>query len=111
VYTAELDDEVSEVIEAMKSHGISQLPVLDKGQVVGVVNETDVLDHLLGEGAGDDSIEDVIETHFAIVEPSNRISLMGQFFKQNKVVFVVDGDDLVGIITKIDFIDYVSRKM
>lgn len=111
VYTAALGDTVSEVIEVMKSHGISQLPVLDAGRVVGIVNETDVLDHLLGEGAGDESIDDLVETQFAIVEPSNRISIIGQFFKQNKVVVVVDGKDLAGIITKIDFIDYVSQKM
>jgi cystathionine beta-synthase len=111
VYTAELGDHVSEVIESMKSHGISQLPVLDAGRVVGIVNETDVLDHLLGEGAGDDPIDDLVETQFSIVEPPNRVSIIGQFFKQNKVVIVVDGNKLVGIITKIDFIDYVSRKM
>ncbi|MFP4597740.1 MAG: cystathionine beta-synthase [Persicimonas sp.] len=111
VYTAQLGDEVSEVIEAMKSHGISQLPVLDAGRVVGIVNETDVLDHLLGEGAGSDAIDELVETQFAIVEPTNRISIIGQFFKQNKVVIVVDGKELAGIITKIDFIDYVSRQM
>jgi cystathionine beta-synthase len=111
VYTAALGDTVSEVIEVMKSHGISQLPVMDAGRVVGIVNETDVLDHLLGEGVGDEPIDDLVETQFAIVEPSNRISIIGQFFKQNKVVIVVDGKDMAGIITKIDFIDYVSQKM
>lgn len=111
VFTAELGDSVAEVIELMKSHGISQLPVLDSGRVVGIVNETDVLEHLLGEGAGEETIDDLVETQFAIVEPTNRISIIGQFFKQNKVVIVVDGNQLAGIITKIDFIDYVSRKM
>jgi cystathionine beta-synthase len=111
VFTAALGDTVSEVIELMKSHGISQLPVQDAGRIVGIVNETDVLDHLLGEGSGEESIDDLVETQFAIVEPSNRISIIGQFFKQNKVVVVVDGKDLAGIITKIDFIDYVSQKM
>lgn len=111
VYTADLGDTVAEVIELMKSHGISQLPVLDGGRVVGIINETDVLDHLLGEGAGEESIDELVETQFAIVEPTNRISIIGQFFKQNKIVIVVDGNDLAGIITKIDFIDYVSRKM
>ncbi|WP_222615283.1 cystathionine beta-synthase [Persicimonas caeni] len=111
VYTADLGDSVAEVIELMKSHGISQLPVLDGGRVVGVVNETDVLEHLLGEGAGEETIDELVETQFAIVEPTNRISIIGQFFKQNKIVIVVDGNDLAGIITKIDFIDYVSQKM
>ncbi len=111
VITATLGDTVADVIGRMKLDGISQLPVLDAGRVVGIVNETDVLNHLLGEGSGDDEIDDLVETHFAIVEPSNRVSLIGQFFKQNKVVVVVDSNNLVGIITKIDFIDFVSRQM
>jgi cystathionine beta-synthase len=111
VFTASLGDKVSQVVELIKSHDISQLPVLDAGRVVGIINETDVLDHLLGDGVRDDAIDALVETQFAIVEPSNRVKIIGQFFKQNKVVVVVDSDELVGIITKIDFIDYVSRNM
>lgn len=111
IYTASLGDKVSQVVELMKSHDISQLPVLDAGRVIGIINETDVLDHLLGDGGGDAVIDTLVEARFAIVEPTNRVKIIGQFFKQNKVVIVVDDDQLVGIITKIDFIDYVSRKL
>lgn len=112
IFTAMLGDKVSQVVELMKTHDISQLPVLDAGRVVGIINETDVLDHLLGDGSGDEIIDDLLEAQFAIVEPSNRVKIIGSFFKQNKVVIVVDdANKLAGIITKIDFIDYVSRKM
>ena len=37
--------------------------------------------------------------------------MVGQFFRQNKVVLVVDNRKLVGIITKIDYIDHVSHKI
>src|SRR5699024_8597294 len=111
VYTASLGDKVSRVVELMKSHDISQLPVLDAGRVVGIINETDVLDHLLQDGVQDDLIDELVEARFAIVEPTNRVKIIGQFFNQNKVVVVVDEDKLVGIITKIDYIDYVSRQI
>jgi len=112
VVTAALGDTVASVVDRMKSHGISQLPVMDAGRVVGIINETDVFTHLLDEdGEGNDTIDALVETQFAVLEPTNRVSLIGQFFKQNKVVIVVDEGRLAGIITKIDFIDYVSRKM
>ncbi|MFU8804282.1 MAG: pyridoxal-phosphate dependent enzyme [Bradymonadaceae bacterium] len=111
LYTAKLGDTVSEVVHQMKTHGISQLPVLDNERVVGIINETDVLNHLLSEGGRADAIDRLVETQFAIVEPSNRISIIGQFFKQNKVVIVLDGKKLAGIITKIDFIDHVSSQI
>lgn len=112
VISTTLGTEVKEVVARMKKDGISQLPVLDDGRVVGIVNESDVLNHLLEDGSsGDDPIDDLVDTAFAIVEPSNRIGLIGQFFKQNKIVIVLDGGRLTGIITKIDFIDFVSRRM
>ena len=111
VITTNLGTSVSELVDVMKKEGISQLPVMDDGRVVGLISETNVLNHVLNGGESDAKIDGLVESNFAIVEPSNRIALMGQFFKQNKVVIVVDGNSLKGIITKIDFIDYVSRKI
>ncbi len=111
VFTTNLGKKVSDVIEMMKAHGISQVPVLDGERVCGIIAENDVLNHLLEKGHGDDTIDDLLETNFAIVEPSNAVGIVGQFFKQNKIVIVVDDGKLAGILTKIDFIDHVSRKM
>lgn len=111
VHTAQVGDTVEEVITQMKTYGISQVPVLDGQRVVGIINESTVLNHLLSGGEHGDAIDDLVEAQFAIVEPSNRLSIVGQFFKQNKIVIVVEDNELVGIVTKIDFIDYVSSKM
>ncbi|MFB6351636.1 MAG: pyridoxal-phosphate dependent enzyme, partial [Bradymonadaceae bacterium] len=112
LFTAETGDPVAEVIEAMKQHGISQLPVVDDGEIVGLINETDLLEHMLGEGGRNEPIDDLVETQFAIVEPDDRVDMIGEFFKHNKVVIVVDEtDEPIGIVTKIDFIDYVSEHM
>jgi cystathionine beta-synthase len=114
VISAQVSDTVRAVINVMKTHGFSQLPVLDGRQIAGVVNETDLLRHLLGEtgGTGDPEspICGLVEQDFTIVERANHVGLLSQFFQQKKVVMVVEGQDLVGIITKIDFIDYVSRR-
>lgn len=111
IFTAKLGQSIREVVEAMKQHGISQLPVLDNDRIVGIVNESTVLTRLLDQGNSNDPIDQLIETNFAIVETTNRLSMVGQFFRQNKVVLVVDNRKLVGIITKIDYIDHVSHKI
>ncbi len=111
VITTKLGTSVSDLVKVMKKEGISQLPVMEADRVIGLISEVNVLNHVLNGGDSDAKIDGLVETNFAIVEPSNRIALMGQFFKQNKVVIVVDGHSLKGIITKIDFIDYVSRKI
>ena len=111
VFSASLGQTVQDVIEMMKLHGISQLPLMDGERVAGVVAENDVLNHLLARGHGDDPVDELADTNFAIVEPQYSVNIVGQFFKQNKVVFVVDQGKLLSVLTKIDFIDYVSRQM
>jgi cystathionine beta-synthase len=111
IYTAKLGQPIREVIDMMKGHGISQLPVLDNDRIIGLVNEATVLNHLLNQTNPNDPIDQLVETNFAIVEPANRLAMVGQFFRQNKVVLVTDNRKLVGIITKIDYIDHVSHKL
>jgi cystathionine beta-synthase len=110
VITASPKTTVREVVSTMKAKGFSQVPVMDGGKIVGIVHESDVLTHLLAEGATpSDPIEKLIVTDFAIVEPTNGLGLISQFFNQKKVVLVMDRGALSGIVTKIDFIDYVSK--
>lgn len=111
VYTVSPGEPIRDVVALMKLHGISQLPVVDGDRVAGIISESTVLNHLLGGGDQGATIEALIEDDFTIVEPANRVSLLGQFFRQNKIVIVLDGKKLAGIITKIDFIDYVSHRM
>jgi cystathionine beta-synthase len=112
VITATLKTPIREVVETMKLKGISQLPVLDGEKIVGIINETELLQSLLRSDADPSSpIEPLVDTQFAIVEPSNRVSLISQFFNQGRVVVVIENKKLVGIITKIDFIDYMSRML
>lgn len=111
VYTATPRDSVREVIERMKTYGISQVPVLEGERVVGVVNERDLLSHLLTGKDADTSIEGAIETGFAIVELQNKIGILSEFFSKDLTVLVLQQGRLAGVITKIDFIDFVSRKM
>lgn len=110
VFTATPSDSVSEVVETMKAQNVSQLPVLEGSKIVGIVEESAVLNHLLGDGSHSDSIEQLVEGQFTVVEPSTRIELISEFFERDKVVLVVEDDELTGIITKIDFIDYVNQK-
>ena len=112
VITASLETPIRDVVETMKLKGISQLPVIDGERVVGIINETELLQSLLSSEADPSGpIEPLVDTHFAIIEPSNRVSLISQFFNQGRVVVVVENKKLVGIITKIDFIDYMSRML
>lgn len=110
--TATPADTFSVVIGRMKEHGISQLPVLERGHMVGLITEVDTLSALLdGRAQPATPIREFLDNGFAMVEAHNRLSLLSQIFTQNKVVVVEDGGHVVGILTKIDLIDWLSSRI
>ena len=43
-------ERVNDAVALMRNHDISQAPVLDNGQIAGVLDESNLLDHLLSGG-------------------------------------------------------------
>ncbi|MCS6914216.1 MAG: cystathionine beta-synthase [Myxococcota bacterium] len=118
VITASKEATILEVISLLKEHGISQVPVLDGGRLCGIVAEVDLLNHLLTNGGSpNDPIEPLIEADYATVTPQTKIRLLKNIFNDAKMVCVLDRnlaegqgdpDTLVGVITKIDLIEYLA---
>jgi len=108
--TARRGDSIRRVVGLLKEHGISQLPVVDGNRVVGLVAEVDLLKHLVSQGRLDDPTDALIESDYATVSPATRLALLQDILNDSKVVVVQDGADLVGIITKIDFIDFLAAQ-
>ncbi|TVQ96693.1 MAG: cystathionine beta-synthase [Deltaproteobacteria bacterium] len=107
--TIDPDTLIQDAVGILRQHGISQIPVLDGAEVKGIVTEGDLLNWLVQGGDIDATVEGCIENRFAIVEPVNKVSMLGQFFSRDLTVLVMESGRLVGILTKIDYIDHVSR--
>ncbi len=111
VVTARPQDTVRQVIATLKQHGISQLPVVEGDRLRGIVAEVDVLRHLVtGEGHLDGTIAAIIESDYATVSPDTRVELMQAVLSDAKVALVTENDKLMGLVTKIDLIDFLARK-
>lgn len=112
---AKKGDKVRNVIALMRDNEVSQIPVLDEGgrQMAGIVSEVDLLNFLVrGEGPTglDTPIDDLVESDYATVTPATRVHLLRNIFNDATMVVVQDRDDIVGIITKIDLIEYLAEK-
>jgi len=99
-----------EVVELMRKHDVSQLPVRDKNSFVGVVSEATLLGGLLQGGAGEGSIapfvrEDAIEA----VDPGRPLDELAQIFAAGRVGVVTGEGRTLGLLTPIDLLDYLSR--
>jgi cystathionine beta-synthase len=108
--TARSSATVREVINLMKTTEISQVPVVDGGKLRGIVAEVDVLHALVSGGKTFESpISDVVEDDYATVTPNTKIELLKNVLADAKVAIVEEAGDILGIVTKIDLIDFLAR--
>lgn len=108
---AQAKDRVRDVIGRMKSAGISQLPVVDNGKLLGAVAEVDLLRYLVsGESSLDSAIAPLVASDYATVSPKTKIELLQGLLNDAKMAIVVDDAKIVGVVTKIDLIDYLAKR-
>jgi cystathionine beta-synthase len=111
IVSAKPSDKVRDVVSTLKSLGISQLPVLDNGKLRGIVAEVDLLRHLVrGEGTLDSPIAGLVESDYATVSPDTKIELLQSVLSDAKLAIVTEREGVVGIVTKIDLIDFLAKK-
>ncbi|MEN9937426.1 MAG: hypothetical protein RLZZ387_4005 [Chloroflexota bacterium] len=111
VITADESTSVETAIRTMKTHGISQLPVLDaKGGLHGIIGESDLLDYLINGGAMDHTIRDLHAHEVATVSPDTPIDELRSVLSRSQAAVVVDSGKVSGIVTKIDVIDFLASR-
>jgi cystathionine beta-synthase len=106
------DATVTEVVGLLKLHGISQLPVVtEENRLLGLLTESALLSRALSGGSRNARVGSLVQANFCSVTAETEITLVTNLFARSKVAFILDADDkLVDIITRIDLIDYISKK-
>ena len=108
--TATAEDTLKQVISTMRDKGISQLPVLKGGKIIGLVAENDVLKALVdGRAQQDSAVSGLIEFNFAEVGLGDQVSKISDLVSAGKTPILVVSGEVRAIITKIDLISYLGR--
>ncbi|MFN3199426.1 MAG: pyridoxal-phosphate dependent enzyme [Bradymonadia bacterium] len=111
VFTLDHATPIRQVIELMKAHGISQVPLMDGGRLKGIVNESALLSYILdGEGNLDKPVGEIASDAFEVADPDAPVGLFNHIFGQGKVIIVWERGTCRGIITKIDVLDYLAHR-
>ena len=108
--TADSAQTVAETVRAMKSHGISQVPVVDEGRLVGLVSESDLLAKLV-EGHADleTRVAEVMLRDIETVSEDEDARVLTRLFGRNRIALVVDAEDrLQRVITKMDLVEHLT---
>lgn len=95
------NESLRETARKMRSHGISQMPVLHGGHVSGVVTEADVLNALIA-GRKAARVEEVMEPAPPSVSPQTGVQAVSSLLRHCSLVLVADKGKTVGVIARPD---------
>jgi cystathionine beta-synthase len=110
LWTAPIDGTVADAVALMKEKGVSQLPVLDDGRLVGILSETDVLSGIVaGHFAMDTTVAEAMMRDVLTVHANDDARALTTLFARDAIGLVVDDDSrLKGIISKMDLVDFLT---
>ncbi len=96
----------------MRAADVSQLPVLEGRRLVGILDESDVLTAVEGrDGARRElfaaPVSSAMTTDLHTVQASAEVEALVPLFERNEVAIVVDGDEFVGLVTRVDLINHL----
>ncbi|MBP6632446.1 MAG: cystathionine beta-synthase [Kofleriaceae bacterium] len=112
VIALDLNDKVVRATTLFKSHGISQLPVLDQGKLAGILTESDLLHHLVSGRVTKDTIAaEVMERKVSTVSLHASSSELPRIFERGEVALVIDDERRVSaLLTKMDLIEMLAAR-
>ncbi len=102
---------VRKALDLLGEHNVSQLPVLDRGTSVGSVEESDLMSAVLqNPNLFDSPVKSLMNSAFPQVEADEPINEAIRYLsKKHPAVLVKEGDAVMGIVTRFDVIEYMSR--
>ena len=106
------EDTLLTAYERMRTSDISQMPVLEGGRLVGILDESDILSAVEGGDAHREArfkapVSSAMTTAVQTLPCNAPLSALKPIFDRNEVAVVVDGGEFVGLITRVDLINHL----
>lgn len=96
----------------MKLYDISQLPVMEGDRIVGIMDESDLLIHVYGdEKRFLDPVATAMIGRLDVLPVHSPIEALLPVFERGHVAIVVEEEKFLGLITRIDLLNYLRRRV
>ncbi len=111
--TVNANDNLLVAYGRMKLYDISQLPVLNKDEeIVGLIDEGDILLKVFKDDVRfKDQISSAMTSKLETIEADQPIDALLPIFAKDHVAIVFDGGMFLGLITRIDLLNHLRRRM
>lgn len=105
------DEPLASAYSRMKLYDVSQLPVIQNRNIVGFIDESDIL-LAVGQSSAsfNQPVKTAMVTELALVSVTDPIDKLLPIFNRDYVAIVKDGERFLGLITRVDLLNYLRRK-
>lgn len=104
------NDTVKDAIHLMNQKGVSQIPVVEDGQVVGSITDSKLLSKIIeNPELKDAKVSDVMETSMKFVALDSTLDVLSSMLEKEKAVLVRDDKHQIHIVTKHDLLEAMTR--
>ncbi len=104
------EDKLNLAIELMRTHGVSQLPVIEDGTQVGSIREISVMNKLSGNNSSSEhKVKDFLEPPLPTVNIDDKIAAPLSLLKNQNAIAVQKENNTLDVITTIDVINYFLK--
>lgn len=113
VVSAGPGDTLDTAFKRMRSADVSQLPIIDDGRLVGIIDESDIVhvmntDAITREARFKKPVGDVMTRDLDTLQVNEPLDALIPIFDRDRVALVLDGEQFVGLITRTDLINHLS---
>ena len=108
--TVDPDEPLANAYGRMKLYDVSQLPVIKEQEIVGFIDESDILLAVAqSNDRFDKPVSSAMVTDLAVVDVHDSVDKLMPIFNKDFVAIVKDGDSFLGLITRVDLLNYLRR--
>ncbi|HEY4326798.1 MAG TPA: pyridoxal-phosphate dependent enzyme [Mucilaginibacter sp.] len=109
IITIDCEKTVLEAINTIKSLNISQIPVTQKGMVIGKITESDILNSLIDNPSiKSQPILNITTSPFPFVDLNTSIDKISAMINKDNIAVLVEDGGQIEIITQYDIINAIS---
>ena len=113
VVVAGPDDTLDTAFKRMRGADVSQLPIIQDGRLVGILDESDIVhvmhtDEITREARFKKPVGSVMTRDLDTVQVGEPLEALIPLFDRDRVAIVLDGEKFVGLITRTDLINHLS---
>jgi CBS domain-containing protein len=103
VGTATLDSTIEDVAAIMKEEDAGSIPVVEDGELAGIVTDRDIVIRCIAEGKdpSDTTVEEILTEELHTIEPEADVEEAARLMAERQIrrLPVVDGGELIGVIS------------